>query len=358
MNTPIPATKKHAIRRAITFILACIVISFLYPVIFMSSKPDFDIIHSVATGLVSGILIGGLIVGGEIWYFQGKRKEVRFLPFLLSQTLYYIVVIYLSVNSVVFVHYMLFHGLGPEAVWTSWEFQSLMFGTESIKVNLYGLVMIFFVNILRLLNRMLGQNALRNLISGKYHEPTEEERVFMFLDLKSSTQIAEKLGHRKYHDFLNDFFFDITGPILESRGQIYQYVGDEVVVTWTREDGLSQADCIYCYFRITAVIARLADKYEKKYGLVPEFKAGFHYGPVVAGLVGDVKRDLVFHGDTVNTASRIRSQCTTTKRNLLLSDTLLKNINLSTSLTPERMGRIKLPGKEQEIVLFSLLEAA
>lgn len=283
---------------------------------------------------------------------------MRFLPYLVFQTLYAVLVIHLSLIVVAYPHYALAHDLGFHGAWDYPAFRSLMFGPEAVRVILYALVIIFFLNLFRRLSRMLGQHAMLNLLTGKYHVPVEEERVFMFLDLKGSTVIAEKLGHKRYHEFLNDFFYDITTPILESKGQIYQYVGDEVVVTWTREDGLTDADCIYCYFRIAATIARFADRYESKYDTIPEFKAGFHYGPVVTGLVGDVKRDVVFHGDTINTASRIRSECTRTRRNLLLSDDLLRHVNLSASLTPERMGRIRLQGKEQEVVLYSLLEAA
>jgi len=205
---------------------------------------------------------------------------------------------------------------------------------------------------------MLGQHALVSFVSGKYHTPVEEERVFMFLDIKASTTIAEKLGHTRYHAFLNDFFYDITPAIIESKGEIYQYVGDEVVVTWPKERGLRDANCINCYFRISAAIAKLAARYERKYGFVPTFKAGYHYGLVTAGLIGDIKRDIVFHGDTVNTASRIRSECSVVKRDLLLSGHLLDRLSISSYLTPESMGKIKLRGKEEEIELYTIKEAA
>ncbi|WP_044220009.1 hypothetical protein [Chitinophaga pinensis] len=54
----------------------------------------------------------------------------------------------------------------------------------------------------------------------------------MFLDLNSSTTIAETLGDKRYHAFLKDIFTDITNPILDKKGEIYQYVSDEVIVAW------------------------------------------------------------------------------------------------------------------------------
>jgi adenylate cyclase len=54
----------------------------------------------------------------------------------------------------------------------------------------------------------------------------------MFVDLLSSTTIAEALGNEKYHNLLHDFYADITNPIIYNKGEIYQYVGDEVIVSW------------------------------------------------------------------------------------------------------------------------------
>jgi adenylate cyclase len=207
-------------------------------------------------------------------------------------------------------------------------------------------------------NRFLGQKALLHFVTGRYHAPVEEERVFMFLDIRDSAAIAEKLGHRRYHEFLNDFFFDITPAIVESRGEIHRYAGGEVVVTWAGRAGTVPPDCIYCWFRIAAAVARTTRKYEEKYGFIPECRAGIHYGPVVTGFIGDVKRDVVYQGDTVDIASRIRTECTTVNRNLLLSGDLMKNVVLSGSLTPERVGRIRLKGREREIEIFTLAEAA
>lgn len=354
----IPPRRKYIIRTASGFMLACMAVGSLYPLLFESRDPGFILLHSVINGVIIGFLIGLCITIAELAWFQTTGKRMQFLPYLLLQTGYYVAVINVSVIGVSVAHQMLYHGTGLAETLATEQVRDLMYGRAFVKVNAYALVMIFFINFVRQVNRMLGQNALMNFLTGKYHKPVEEERVFMFLDLKDSTQIAERLGHKQYHEFLNDFFFDITPAIVESRGEIYQYVGDEVVVTWARHGDTVPADSIYCYFRIAAAVARVSDKYERQYGFIPGFKAGFHYGPVVTGFIGDVKRDVVFHGDTVNTASRIRTECTTVNKNLLLSGELLRNITLSASLTPERMGRIRLKGKEKEIELFTLAEAA
>ncbi len=334
---------------------------FAYPFLFTPSQqqqlggPSW---HAHVNGIVIGLLIGLALSLGEIHLFQSRLQRLRFSLFLVLQTLYYVVTINVAVLSVMIAHGFFFHGIALHSESGTMIYESFIFSRDSLTINLYALAMVFSVSFIRQVNRMLGQNALINFLTGKYHRPIEEERVFMFLDLKDSTTIAEKLGHKGYHLFLDDFFYDITPSIIESKGEIYQYVGDEVVVTWRTEKGIRDGNCISCYFRAAAAIQRVSNRYEEKYGHIPTFKVGYHIGAVCAGLVGDIKRDIVFHGDTVNTASRIRSECTVLKRNLLLSGELLSKLSIQNYLTPESMGKIRLRGKEEEIELFAIQEAA
>lgn len=341
-------------------ILISMAFGFVYPFLFISRQQmnGGPLWHAHANGLAIGFLIGLALSFGELYLFQTRLRRFRFSYFIAAQTLYYIATINIAVIAVMISHDAVMHNSGLASETQSGVSQVFFQSKEFLTINLYALVMVFAVSFIRQVNRMLGQNALMNFLTGKYHKPVEEERVFMFLDLKDSTTIAEKLGHKGYHRFLDDFFFDITPSIIESKGEIYQYVGDEVVVTWGREKGIKDGNCINCYFRAAAAIQRMSDRYEAKYGHIPVFKAGYHVGAVITGLVGDIKRDIVFHGDTVNTASRIRSECTVLKRNLLLSGDLLSRLSIQSYLTPESMGRIRLRGKEEEIELFTIQEAA
>ena len=54
--------------------------------------------------------------------------------------------------------------------------------------------------------KVFSRDLQKNLFLGKYHRPRKEERIVMFLDLTSSTAIAEKLDLYKYSSFLKDFF--------------------------------------------------------------------------------------------------------------------------------------------------------
>ena len=172
-----------------------------------------------------------------------------------------------------------------------------------------------------------------------YKKPfSEVERVFMFLDIRSSTTIAEELGHMQYFELINDFFRDIAEPISNNKGQIYQYVGDEVVVSWPLEDGLSNSNCLQCYFDIVDTMKRLTQKYLDKYAVNPSFKAGMHFGKVSTGTVGTLKKEIIYTGDVLNTASRIEGLCNKHDVDLLLSKDLMDMLPLNN----EYLGSIRL----------------
>jgi adenylate cyclase len=176
----------------------------------------------------------------------------------------------------------------------------------------------------------------------------------MFLDLNSSTSIAERLGDEKYHELLKDFFSDITNPILDNNGEIYQYVGDEVIVAWKYEDGIKDSQCVKCFFDIKVHLEKIKEKYINRYGFVPSFKAGLHYGKVVAGEIGLIKRDITYSGDVLNTTSRILTLCKEFNAEILTSADLLAVLGLPNNYAARQLGSIKLRGKEKEVLLSTL----
>ncbi|WP_025145890.1 adenylate/guanylate cyclase domain-containing protein [Pedobacter jeongneungensis] len=237
------------------------------------------------------------------------------------------------------------------------EILSLLSLGDSHRFLKNGLVWAIVVSITQLLlqvNSKFGQGIFWDIIRGKYNTPKEESRIFMFLDLNSSTTIAENLGDKKYHELLKDLFIDITNPILENRGEIYQYVGDEVVIAWRYEEGLKSNKCINCFFDIKAHLFSLKDKYELKYSLLPSFKAGIHCGRVIAGEVGIIKRDITYSGDVLNTTSRIQNLCKTYNQEMIVSKALIEELQLVGNYSTEMLGAIKLRGKEKEMQLVGI----
>ena len=222
-----------------------------------------------------------------------------------------------------------------------------------IKTAMIWYVIVLLTEFFLQIDNKFGKGILRKFIIGQYRNPIQETRVFMFLDINKSTEIAEDLGNEKYHQFLKDFFSDITDPIINNQGEIYQYVGDEVVISWNLNSGLSAGQCIQCFIDIKAKINEESEKYRIKYSLVPAFKAGIHCGKVIAGEIGIIKRDITYSGDTLNTTSRIQSKCHDFKTDILASGALIellpKNI-----FNFEKIGLIDLRGKSEQIELLTI----
>lgn len=219
---------------------------------------------------------------------------------------------------------------------------------------IYYIVMTLIISFINQVNRKYGPGVLVPLLLGKYKDPKEEERIFMFMDLKSSTTIAEKLGHIKYSSFIRDSFSDINKILLLYNAEVYQYVGDEIVVTWRVSDGLKNMSCVRFFFGCDQQFRERAKYYMDNYGFLPHFKAGLHMGKVTAVEIGDIKRDIAYHGDTLNTAARIQSVCNEHNKNFLISEYMLASLGPDHSIRTETMGRILLRGKSTKVGILSV----
>ena len=224
----------------------------------------------------------------------------------------------------------------------------------SIHISLvYAFFVNFIISIMLEVNLILGKGILKSIIRGKFYKPYQDSRVFMFLDLKSSTTHAEKLGHIKYSRLIQDCFYDLA-VVDNYKAEVYKYVGDEVILVWNVEDGLQNLNCIKAFFSFDDELKRRKDYYSKEYGIVPEFKAGLYKGEVTIAEVGELKREIAYLGDTVNTTARIEGECNRFNAKLLLSECLLKELSLENAYKTEFKGNIILRGKEDGINLFSV----
>jgi adenylate cyclase len=204
------------------------------------------------------------------------------------------------------------------------------------------------------MNRVIGANVLRYFVTGAYHRPRKEERVFLFLDLEGSTALAERLGSAAYFALLQRFVDDLTEPILEAEGEIYQYAGDEIVVTWPVDRAARAANCVRCFFAIQDAIGREADRYRRDFGVVPGFRGGLHGGDVTAGELGDLRRQIVFVGDILNTAARLEEYAKQRRLGLVASGALLDRLALPPEIEIERCGELALRGKEARVIAYEL----
>ena len=216
------------------------------------------------------------------------------------------------------------------------------------------LLVAVFTIIALLVNDKYGPGVFRKFLLGHYFNPRREQRIFMFLDLRASTTVAEKIGEARYFSFLKDVFTFVTPAILANKGEIYQYVGDEIVISWELAQGIEQANCVQCFFDTQQALNQRRQYFLAHYQHHPEFKAGLHDGHVMAGELGVVKREIAYSGDVLNTTARIQAKCNEFGANLLASKPVLDLLKLSAPYHPKALGQIALKGKKEPITLYAI----
>ena len=199
-----------------------------------------------------------------------------------------------------------------------------------------------------------GRGVFFKILIGWYATPKEEERIFMFLDLKDSTAIAEKLGYRIYSQFIQDCFLDLNEIVRKYDAEIYQYVGDEAVLSWPYKKGLTNNNCLGLFFAFQNQLQSRIEYYQETYNEFPEFKAGLHGGALMVAEVGFVKKELAYHGDVINTSARIQAECNKYNASLLLSEKILQDLKIDELSTSKPLGSILLKGKQEEVKLHTI----
>ena len=315
--------------------------------------PSVFFYGSILTGVAAGVIGGsGVVFLWEKW-LRSKDYGRALLYIFFSYTGIFLIVTF--VNDLYFS--VQYPGLSIFS-FTVWDKALSNLLNIDIHSFLLWLVVVLGTLIVLQVNDKYGPGVFGAFLLGRYFQPKREERIFMFLDLRSSTTIAEKLGEERYFNFIRNVFKDVTPAILRTKGEIYQYVGDEIVISWKMNYGTKNANCLQCFFQVQSVLLDKRKYYEKNYDdIYPEFKAGIHYGHVMAGEVGVVKRDIVFSGDVLNTTARIQSKCNELGVNVLLSKFLLDKLSLkSNKITTQKMGDMLLRGKKEKVSLYTLLQ--
>ncbi|NAY92227.1 adenylate/guanylate cyclase domain-containing protein [Muricauda sp. JGD-17] len=307
---------------------------------------QFDFKSSMMIAVTLGPLMGFVSGFAQILVEERIYKYISIQRLLLLRFLYSLLFLIL-LTLLAYGVYELYFG-------TSIHFWTFAFDTGSGAIYFYVLFVDFFLSALQQISLMLGGTNLWKLMRGKFYSPNEEERIFMFLDLQSSTKLAEKLGHLDYSRFIQDCFNDLGMAIVNNKAEIYQYVGDEAVLTWPLKDGIKKSHCLEAFFSFKRALKNKEGYYLKKYGVQPFFKAGMHGGTVTVTEVGKYKKEIAYHGDTLNTAARIQGQCNALGSELLLSEAMKTQLQVN-GYNFESKGNVPLKGKEEKVAIYAVV---
>jgi len=308
------------------------------------------IFASLAVAL-AGILFGTI----ELVLLEKKFKNFSFGRKVFYKFIIYFIFIAVLIGLLFPIATSIEHGISiiDDRVWKkSIQFyQSLTLLNTLIQLSFHILISLLYAAI----SENIGYNVLSNFFTGKYHKPKVEQRIFMFLDMKDSTTIAEKLGHKKYFDFLQAYYETMSDPIINCQGEVYQYIGDEVVITWLADKGIVDNNCLQCFEQIKKNMKGQQQMFIDKFGISPDFKASLHIGEVTTGEIGALKKEIVYTGDVLNTAARIQALCNEHQTDLIISQDILNLIKLEETFSFEYLGEMPLKGKSEKVRIHKLI---
>ena len=353
------AVKKKALKLILTIAVSWTIIDFIIFIIRFATATYTPKYQTTNAGALKTILLRELnvfIFSLILGYFliSVLRNFLRNIPpwLNLSVKTLLLIVVAIAMNFFIYFTYSLLIDQQPVADAFN-KFIVNTFSSTWLLEKMPEWFLLFILTQLALeINHNYSQGVFFNIIVGKYLHPRDEKRIVMFIDLKNSTPIAEKLGHTEYFKFIRDVIYCMSAGIAEYDGRVYQYVGDEIVAWWplTRANAKK---CVHSLIEARKILNKNTDVFKRGYDIIPEYKVGIHAGNVTVGQVGITKKDLVISGDTINTAARIRSACTELNQKYLASKEFIELLNMK-DWQSESMGLVDLKGKNEDIELFAL----
>ena len=99
-----------------------------------------------------------------------------------------------------------------------------------------------------------------------------------------------------------------------------------------------------------------SEYYLEKYGMIPSFKGAINAGVVSTVEIGsDVKSEIAFHGDVVNTTARVMEFCKIFNEDLLITEEMMSRTHLAEKEFNITMkDEVLLRGKNKKQKIFAI----
>lgn len=325
-------------------------------VLFEQAKALTILRESLLAGTTAGFSVGLLTGLSELYIFQKYFQNKAFVKLLFTKLTVYLICIGVIAFFTLYSYY--YFTKNRDFITAASNTLSMFSSNGFYHLLAIGALLSTGINFLLIMKNKVGHSIFIPIILGKYNRPKEENRIFLFIDLKSSTLVAEQLGHREYSLLIQDCFRDLSDLVIKYGGSIYQFVGDEVVITWKVKKERNYYNSIHLFFAYKKLLSTKADFYLEKYGTVPSFKAAVNSGEVmVAEVGGNIKSEIAYHGDVLNSAARMIELCNLYHSDLILSENFREKVNSDMKdIQFDFKGEFQLRGKNRKINIFSANE--
>jgi len=183
----------------------------------------------------------------------------------------------------------------------------------------------------------------------------DKELTVLFSDIRGFTTLSESMTPQALVNHLNTYLTAMTDCILEYRGTLDKYVGDEIMCFWGAP--LPQADhaimSCKCALRQMEVLHQLNEKWppEKRINI----GIGLNSGIMTVGNMGSQGRmNYTLMGDNVNLGARLEGTNKAYHTNVIISEFtygLVKD-----KVVVRELDNIRVKGKNKPVVIYELLD--
>lgn len=184
-------------------------------------------------------------------------------------------------------------------------------------------------------------------------DQVQREMTVLFTDIRSFTNLSERMSPGENFDFLNSYLKRMTPIVREMGGFIDKYIGDSIMALFP--DGPEAA--IETAIKMQQEIHSY-NLHRREQGWQPiEVGMGIHTGSLMLGTIGAEDRmDGTVISDTVNVASRIEGLTRNYGSQILLSEDTRSKL-----LSPEKymmryLGYVPVKGKTISISIYEVLD--
>jgi adenylate cyclase len=299
---------------------------------------------AMATGVAYGLLLGVTLAGISLFVLQGPMR-----PWLGSLSFTVDLMVRTAIYAAVIVPIQFFQ-LGDIIARAPPDPSLRVFWISII----YSVVFLILANLVLGVANIIGPRAFLNFVTGRYHSPVEENRFVLFVDIAGSTGLAERLGGIAIHRLLDRTFRLLTLAVVDYHGEVLNYVGDEVIVTWPERSGAVDCRPLRCFMAMRDELLFASSQLEREFGAVPRIRGSLHFGAVIVGEIGDIKRAIVFNGDVMNTAARLEELSRGVEGGFLASRAAMEQFRSTLPVKVRNLGRLQIRGRTDRIDVVGL----
>lgn len=174
---------------------------------------------------------------------------------------------------------------------------------------------------------------LCEIASGEFPGGAEVEMSILFIDIRGSTALSEKMTPTEFSQIINRFYAAATKVIIEEDGLVEKLAGDEVAAFWGA--GFAGPDYVARTINVAQNLLRVMEKQNIPVGI------GVHSGVAYFGAMGTAEglTDISAKGDEVNMTARLASKAAPGE--IIVSEQALKAAGIDGSQLESRSLELK-----------------